>query len=81
MAAELAFLGLPDGLGFSMEQIDALMSLWRDPARQSSDVKEVAVRQLAELEERQRESENQHRVRIGSKFKVQSAPPKAHFAL
>lgn len=53
--AMLRFIRQARDLGFSMEQIDALMSLWRDPARQSSDVKEVALRQLAELEQRQRE--------------------------
>lgn len=53
--AMLRFIRQSRGLGFSMEQIDALLSLWRDPARQSSDVKQVAVRQLAELEQRQRE--------------------------
>jgi hypothetical protein len=51
----LRFIRQSRSLGFSMEQIDALMSMWRDPARQSSDVKQVAVQQLAELEQRQRE--------------------------
>jgi Cu(I)-responsive transcriptional regulator len=53
--AMLRFIRQSRSLGFSMEQIDALMSLWRDPARQSSDVKRVALEQLAELERRQRE--------------------------
>jgi Cu(I)-responsive transcriptional regulator len=53
--AMLRFIRQSRSLGFSMEQIDSLMSLWRDPARQSSDVKRVASQQLAELEQRQRE--------------------------
>lgn len=51
----LRFIRQSRGVGFSMEQIEALLSLWRDPARQSSDVKRVALEQLAGLEERQRE--------------------------
>lgn len=53
--AMLQFIRQSRSLGFSIEQINALMSLWRDPARQSSDVKQVALGQLAELEQRQRE--------------------------
>jgi Cu(I)-responsive transcriptional regulator len=53
--AMLRFIRQSRSLGFSMEQIGALMSLWRDPARQSSDVKRVAREQLAELEQRQNE--------------------------
>ena len=53
--AMLRFIRQSRSLGFSMEQIEALLSLWRDPARQSSDVKRVAQGQLAELEQRQRE--------------------------
>lgn len=53
--AMLRFIRQSRSLGFSMEQIGALMSLWRDPGRQSSDVKQVALGQLAELAQRQRE--------------------------
>jgi Cu(I)-responsive transcriptional regulator len=51
----LRFIRQARGLGFSIQQIEELMSLWGDPERQSQDVKEVARRQLQELEERQRE--------------------------
>jgi Cu(I)-responsive transcriptional regulator len=51
----LRFIRQARSLGFSMEQIGALMSLWNDPERHSSDVKQVALEQLAGLEERQRE--------------------------
>jgi Cu(I)-responsive transcriptional regulator len=53
--AMLRFIRQSRGLGFSMQQIDALLSLWRDPARRSREVKQVATRQLEELQERQRE--------------------------
>lgn len=51
----LRFIRQARGVGFSMQQIEALMSLWRDPGRRSRDVKQVAQRQLQELAERQRE--------------------------
>lgn len=51
----LRFIRQARGVGFSMQQIEALMSLWRDPGRRSQDVKQVAQRQLQELAERQRE--------------------------
>jgi len=51
----LRFIGQARTLGFSMQQIEELMSFWRDPDRRSQDVKHVARRQLEELQERQRE--------------------------
>jgi Cu(I)-responsive transcriptional regulator len=51
----LRFIRQSRGLGFSMKQIEALMSLWRNDRRESREVKELAVAQLAELEQRQRE--------------------------
>lgn len=53
--AMLRFIRQARSLGFSMEQIGALMSLWNDPDRHSSDVKQVALEQLAGLEQRQKE--------------------------
>lgn len=53
--AMLRFIRQARSVGFSMQQIEELMSLWRDPDRQSHDVKKVAQRQLEELAERQRE--------------------------
>jgi Cu(I)-responsive transcriptional regulator len=53
--AMLRFIRQARSLAFSMEQIDSLMALWRDPARQSSVVKQLALRQLEQLEQRQRE--------------------------
>lgn len=51
----LRFIRQARGLGFSMKQIGSLMSLWRDDQRESREVKELALAQLAELEQRQRE--------------------------
>ncbi|MEJ8834864.1 MerR family DNA-binding protein [Ramlibacter sp. AN1133] len=51
----LRFVRQARALGFSIEQIQSLMALWRDEHRQSRSVKELARRQLADLEERQRE--------------------------
>ncbi|WP_327212930.1 MerR family DNA-binding protein [Ramlibacter sp. Leaf400] len=53
--AMLRFIRQSRALGFSVKQIESLLSLWRDEHRASREVKEVARQQLAELEERQRE--------------------------
>jgi Cu(I)-responsive transcriptional regulator len=53
--AMLRFIRQSRGLGFSMKQIESLLALWRDDGRESREVKDVALRQLAELDERQRE--------------------------
>jgi Cu(I)-responsive transcriptional regulator len=53
--AMLRFIRQSRGLGFSMKQIESLLSLWRDPGRRSREVKDVALQQLEELEQRQRE--------------------------
>jgi MerR family transcriptional regulator, copper efflux regulator len=53
--AMLRFIRQSRGLGFPTRQIESLLALWRDDGRQSREVKQVALRQLAELEERQRE--------------------------
>ena len=46
----LAFIGRARGLGFSIEECRALLSLWRDRARASADVKELAGRHLADID-------------------------------
>jgi Cu(I)-responsive transcriptional regulator len=37
-------------LGFPLERIGTLVSLWRDPKRASADVKQVALEHVAELD-------------------------------
>lgn len=44
-------------LGFPIPQIDALLRLWRDDHRESRAVKEVALAQLKELQQRRAELE------------------------
>jgi Cu(I)-responsive transcriptional regulator len=53
--AQLRFIRQSRVLGFSIPQIASLLSLWRDESRTSREVKDVAMRQLQELEQRQRE--------------------------
>jgi Cu(I)-responsive transcriptional regulator len=49
---ELRFIGRARSLGFSMEEIAALVSLWRDGARPSREVHRIAAEHLAQLEQR-----------------------------
>lgn len=39
-------------LGFGLERIGELVSLWQDPARASADVKRIALAHVAELDRR-----------------------------
>jgi Cu(I)-responsive transcriptional regulator len=39
-------------LGFGLDRIGALVSLWRDPGRASADVKRIALAHVAELDRR-----------------------------
>jgi Cu(I)-responsive transcriptional regulator len=49
---ELRFIGRARTLGFSIEEITALVSLWRDSARPSREVHRIAAEHLAQLEQR-----------------------------
>lgn len=48
----LRFIRRARDLGFSMAEIAELVSLWHDRSRASADVKRIAQRHLAELEQR-----------------------------
>ena len=46
----LRFIRRSRDLGFPVEKIEALLELWRDRSRQSSDVKRLALEQIDDLE-------------------------------
>ena len=46
----LRFIARARGLGFSMEEIGALLGLWRNQRRASKEVKRLALKHVAELD-------------------------------
>lgn len=57
----LRFIRRARDLGFTVEQIAALMELWRDRSRASADVKRLALQHVAELEAKRREIDSMAR--------------------
>ena len=51
----LRFVRRARDLGFTVKQIDGLLTLWRDRDRASADVKQIAMGHVAELEKKMRE--------------------------
>lgn len=57
----LRFIKRSRDLGFSMAEIAELLKLWQNRRRSSSEVRRIATRQVAELEQRMAEMESMKR--------------------
>jgi len=59
--ATLRFIQRARGLGFSVREVGDLLTLWRDRARASGDVKRMALKHVAEIERKIAELQSMRR--------------------
>ncbi|KFZ30524.1 MerR family transcriptional regulator [Pseudidiomarina salinarum] len=52
MLQQLGFIRQARNLGFSLEEIQSLVKLWRDPCRESREVKAIAEQHLADISQK-----------------------------
>ena len=57
----LKFIARARDLGFPIEEIGKLLTLWQDRGRSSAEVKALAVARIAELERKERELQEMRR--------------------
>ncbi len=63
--ATLRFVARARKLGFSVKQVAALLTLWRDRRRSSHAVKAVALEHVAEIDQRLAELQSMRRLLLG----------------
>lgn len=61
----LRFISRARGLGFSVKEVGALLTLWHDKRRASHDVKALAVRHIADIDRKIQELESMRRTLVG----------------
>jgi MerR family copper efflux transcriptional regulator len=61
----LRFISRARGLGFSVKEVGALLTLWHDTHRASHDVKELALRHVEEIDRKVAELQGMRRTLVG----------------
>jgi MerR family copper efflux transcriptional regulator len=61
----LRFISRARGLGFSVKEVGALLTLWHDKRRASHDVKELAMRHVQEIDRKIAELQGMRRTLVG----------------
>jgi MerR family copper efflux transcriptional regulator len=61
----LRFISRARGLGFSVKEVGALLTLWHDKHRASHDVKDLALRHVEEIDRKIAELQGMRRTLVG----------------
>lgn len=61
----LRFISRARGLGFSVKEVGALLTLWHDKHRASHDVKALAVRHIGDIDRKIEELQSMRRTLVG----------------